>query len=1122
MTTCEVRSGIHSVHLDYLLPCGKTIAFLSVFERSQQLLKAFCAMVSLNTSGVLHIGETNLKYPVDKNTKFKVYISPVHAGKERYYHAMLVNEEVGKSMFLSSRENIGNAFYNIMMAQYDLPLMEWWGDALLKEAVRTKAVTVMPAAFQCGPYVNVGNRMFFGQKSSDVQICDCSGYSIEQLIKNIKTLFNREELYISHLPQQKIEVANMGDYINKYGHTLVRNLENVIRPLSPFNGEINSFALRNMRLYPQQAAIVNAILNYLRNARYAFLTEGMGVGKTCQTLGICEGFYVEKYFREHPGATLADVYAERNRIKYRHIVMCPGYIVEKWAKTLSNEVPFAKVQILDEFKQLLELRKHGSEREGREFWVVSKDYAKMNYMSKPAPVKIGYQRKYYSKICNSCEKEFDTPGKYCLECGGIGFHKGELLGTKTGLICPECNELLFNYKAMGDSEHAVPLMPEDFAEQTGRNTNCFYCESMLWQPFVKNINDDWFAEDKKSKWYRATHYANKTQKSVKSIWVLRKHEHRYFAKVEEDPLKLKPDMVGLRKYSPATFIKRYMKGFFDFAVFDECHTYKGGATGQGNAMDALIKSSKRQLGLTGTIAGGKAEDLFYLMYRMDPVKMLRKGFQWSDVMKFSETYGTLERSYLMEEEDNETSKVMCRGKQLGSVRTKPGISPRVFIDIMLDCCVFLDISDMSNNLPPLKEMVVTVPIIGHKNPVISKMYDSYQRMIDCLNKASKTRGGRGLLGKMLQYSLSFLDKPFGEKFIINPATGRQVAEIEQFPQLWEDGLLPKEAELLIIIKKEAKEGRKCVVFAEFTSSPLTCVTGRLKRIIEDLGLKVAILNAASPEPLKREAWIHEQAEIYDVDVIITNPKCVETGIDFCWEKNGVYYNFPTLIFYQLGYSLYTVWQASHRHYRLNQREECRTYYLAYALTIQEVVIRLIAEKQVATSAIQGKFSVEGLSAMARGVDDRLIMAKALVDNDFSYSDDLQNMFDVLSVNSDEKDSTVYEPMKTLIELIGDGVLQQLDDFDRDPDIEELLADLFGEDDVAETKEVFISNSATDMSRLISSAPVNLNGFNGGMDNEDFLNDFLGDDIQLELITKNAVSQTCHRKQDSQTDIFSLF
>ena len=45
------------------------------------------------------------------------------------------------------------------------------------------------------------------------------------------------------------------------------------------------------------------------------------------------------------------------------------------------------------------------------------------------------------------------------------------------------------------------------------------------------------------------------------------------------------------------------------------------------------------------------------------------------------------------------------------------------------------------------------------------------------------------------------------------------------------------------------------------------------------------------------------------------------------------------------------------------------------------MIELIAEKQVATAAIQGKFSVEGISAMAEGVDARVALASSLADQD---------------------------------------------------------------------------------------------------------------------------------------------
>ena len=68
-----------------------------------------------------------------------------------------------------------------------------------------------------------------------------------------------------------------------------------------------------------------------------------------------------------------------------------------------------------------------------------------------------------------------------------------------------------------------------------------------------------------------------------------------------------------------------MKGYFDIVIFDECHVCKDGDSAQGNAMHCLIKATKKQLALTGTIAGGKAEDLYYLIYRLAPWKMTSKG-----------------------------------------------------------------------------------------------------------------------------------------------------------------------------------------------------------------------------------------------------------------------------------------------------------------------------------------------------------------------------------------------------------------------------------------------------------------------------------------------------------------
>lgn len=133
------------------------------------------------------------------------------------------------------------------------------------------------------------------------------------------------------------------------------------------------------------------------------------------------------------------------------------------------------------------------------------------------------------------------------------------------------------------------------------------------------------------------------------------------------------------------------------------------------------------------------------------------------------------------------------------------------------------------------------------------------------------------------------------------------------------------------------------------------------------------------------------------------------------------YNYPTLIFYQLGYSLFVIWQASRRAYRLNQRKPCKNIYLAWEGTAQEAVISLIAEKQAATAAIQGHFSAEGLAAMAQGVDTRVKLAAALADMDSITGEGLQDMFDVLAAENGEDESMYqYKPMLLYRELMGEA------------------------------------------------------------------------------------------------------
>ena len=147
------------------------------------------------------------------------------------------------------------------------------------------------------------------------------------------------------------------------------------------------------------------------------------------------------------------------------------------------------------------------------------------------------------------------------------------------------------------------------------------------------------------------------------------------------------------------------------------------------------------------------------------------------------------------------------------------------------------------------------------------------------------------------------------------------------------------------------------------------MTTRLQEILLDEGIDAEILRA-SVAPEKREDWIRKKTDS-GTDVVIANPKLVQTGLDL--------YDFPELTFYQTGYSVFTLRQASRRSWRIGQKRPVTVNYLYYRPTMQERAMHLMGSKLEASLAIEGKFSEEGLLAMTQGEDMTTAMAKALVD-----------------------------------------------------------------------------------------------------------------------------------------------
>jgi hypothetical protein len=219
------------------------------------------------------------------------------------------------------------------------------------------------------------------------------------------------------------------------------------------------------------------------------------------------------------------------------------------------------------------------------------------------------------------------------------------------------------------------------------------------------------------------------------------------------------------------------------------------------------------------------------------------------------------------------------------------------------------------------------------------------------------RGDKSLLSAYLYALLFWPDSPRRAKVVSDPRTGQTVASI---PSLPEDFIGPKETKIIELCRQEKAEGRKVLLLCLQTDT--LDIQPEWKRMLEEAGLKTAVLRAA---PNKREGWVEKQVNA-GVDVIISHPKKVETGIDLL--------DFPTIVWMSPHYSVYTVLQASRRSWRIGQTQPVKVYYFAYADTIQEQALYLVAAKVAAALRVNGDTIADDSLAELDGITGNDIVA----------------------------------------------------------------------------------------------------------------------------------------------------
>jgi superfamily II DNA or RNA helicase len=423
------------------------------------------------------------------------------------------------------------------------------------------------------------------------------------------------------------------------------------------------------------------------------------------------------------------------------------------------------------------------------------------------------------------------------------------------------------------------------------------------------------------------------------------------------------DPEKIHRTAPVEFIGRHMRRWFDYAICDEIHQLAGD-TAQGNALGTLASCTDKIVGLTGTLLGGYADDLFNTLYRLEPAKMKERGYEWgtSGRSAFAQDYGVLETITRIEAADNACSK----SNTSVTVRRKPGASPLLFGEFLMQLCAFVFLEDISAELPPYDETFVSVQMD-------ERLRIAYQALEEDIRAALKEhKGNRSVLSTMLNALLLYPDHPYGlgtlygTKF--DPELGRKVkfviAQPEDLPQ---DSLQAKERRLIEEIKSELVEGRRCQVYAVYTQK--RDVTARLEQILAREGIRTAVLRRNVPTD-KREAWYARKVKD-GVQVVIAHPKLVETGLDLL--------DFPTILFYESGYSLHTLRQAARRSWRIGQKRLVRVKFMCYDGTMQTSCLRLMGKKLLVALTMEGKFAGEGLQNIDDDDDMLAAMARELVE-----------------------------------------------------------------------------------------------------------------------------------------------
>ncbi len=591
--------------------------------------------------------------------------------------------------------------------------------------------------------------------------------------------------------------------------------------------------------------------------------------------------------------------AHQNGRKCLNVVLSPAHVAKKWVREIEETLPDTKAAVVHNLADINRVYSDYQNGDKSVYLIMSKERARDGYMKRP----------------------------------GVTYSK-----SKRGYICPDCGKVIEMEVKEDGSHYIVNADQFFFRKENSQNHKCKECGQVLWT--VCNPNDRRIGHNQ---WVKIGGYGfvyrrfarrhlekTKDEKVLGKLWEIINNPERYF-----------PAKSAYVRYSMSKYIAEKLP-MLDGVILDELHLYKGDS-GQGNAMETLIGCSKKVIGMTATLINGYSSGLFYLLYRIVPFLMQEDHKSYDDPSAFNTEYGVTENTYELEEDEEYNANSRHIKRKLRE-RLLPGVSPLVFSRFLIDCAAFLSLSDMGKHLPDYEE----IPVELHLRQDVR---EEYERLESFFSNAAKSKDGnfQKIKSSFMSLLTTYPDQPYHADPIYYPGSDTPAVDPKDLSSI--DELHEKDIAVLDIVERKVKNGERVLVYTSWVKID---TQEKLLKILSERGYRAAVLEQRV-KPEKREEWVAKQVE-KGIDVLITNPSLVETGLDLN--------DFTTLIYYNIGYNLFTFRQSSRRSWRINQKApRIEVYLLYYHGVLQERAITLMASKLAAATLVEGNFSDEGLAAM---------------------------------------------------------------------------------------------------------------------------------------------------------------